>query len=102
MASVATLVFILLQTSLASAVLRPHEQLTASQLRERALGVETVRYSNDWAVQIQGDLETVNAIASSREFINMGQVLISAIIDRGERGIESAHCIILVHGVCYA
>ena len=74
MMKITALVFTLLQAYLASSVLLPHDQLTASQLRERALQPEAVRYSNDWAVQIQGSLETVDTIASSHGFINMGQV----------------------------
>ena len=72
------LFFLLLQaSSLVSAVILPTDrnQLTISQLRQEALQPEVVRYSNDWAVQIQGDLETVSNVASSHGFINMGQVL---------------------------
>ncbi len=65
---------VLLQVYLASAVLVPKAQLTPSQLREKALQSAAVRYSNDWAVQIEGDQENVNMIANTNGFINMGQV----------------------------
>ena len=70
----AVLVLCLLQAYLASSVLVPHARLSPSQLREKALQLAAVRYSNDWAVQIEGSLETVNTIASTNGFINMGQV----------------------------
>ena len=70
----AALVLCLLQASLSSAVLVPHARFTSSQLREKAQQPVAVQYSNDWAVQIQGGLETINTIANTHGFINMGQV----------------------------
>ncbi len=74
MASSTVLALCLLQAYLASAVLVPNAQLTPSQVREKALQSAAVRYSNDWAVQIEGDQDTVNSIANTNGFINMGQV----------------------------
>ena len=72
----ATLLLFLLQAYLVSSVLVPHPQLTASQIREKALQPTVVKYSNDWAVRIQGGPEVVKTIADSHGFINMGQVYI--------------------------
>jgi len=64
----------------AYAVLVPGTQLTTSQLRRKALQSTVVRYSNDWAVQINGSSELVDTIASSNGFINMGQVCLASYI----------------------
>ncbi len=66
------LVLCLLQDHLALAAFKA--QLTPSQVREKALQSAAVRYSNDWAVEIEGNQETVNSIANTNAFINMGQV----------------------------
>ena len=65
----------LLNAYLVSAVLVPNPQLPASQLREKAARSSVVRYSNDWAVQIEGGPETANIVATSHGFINAGQVI---------------------------
>ena len=59
-----------------------HESTVYSILTQRSrIALERYRtytaelsYSNDWAVQIDGGLETANLIASQSGFINMGQV----------------------------
>ena len=57
-----------LQAFLAFAALDPRGQFSTEDLA-------TVRYSNDWAVQLDGMAETaINILASSYGFINMGQV----------------------------
>ena len=77
---ISTIVFflcaLLFQACIVQSFLYPHALLSRSKIEQEAHREATAvaSYSNDWAVQIEGNLKTVNRIAESHGFVNMGQV----------------------------
>ncbi len=69
-----------LQACSVLSILLPHDaaqqSLSIEHLRQEAHQSATAAasYSNDWVVQVEGTLESVDLIASSNGFISMGQV----------------------------
>ena len=55
---------------------RTNQSHSTEEIRQLAhqATIAAPTYTNDWAVQVEGSLGAVNAIANRHGFINMGQV----------------------------
>lgn len=64
---------VLLSLDVASGMLR--HPLRRERPGSPSLQDEKPRYSNDWAIEVNGGVEIANQLAAKLGFVNMGQVL---------------------------